>query len=348
MSSKKAPSTSPFSALLKGGRKRKGNLEDLISQFIIADYSKSTTQPVKTEEPEEDSLFAQLNQYKKVKKTPQKNNIKTEPETPSKISTQETHQNTIELEQDNSLPMFTPSDKNDDEPKKKNTRAKKESTAKSNNNSTQKPKNNGKTSAKKEPPKRVPSWRKNLPSKGLILSKKHRGDKSPDEMEEEEEGMPKEFMFDDNNEEDDGQHEDRLQSWLQPENMVDDKGRRPDEEDYNPGTLKIPEEEFNKFQTVQQSYWEWKSKYFDKVVAFKRWMCYFFYANDALLIHRLWDTKLSYYYGKVYTYISEKSLYDKIPILLDAGYQIVVLNPLRTEYRNNDILKFQLLDSKKR
>ena len=351
MSSKKAPSTSPFSALLKGGRKRKGNLEDLIHQFIIQDYSKSTiTRP--PQEPEEDSLLAQLNQYKKVKKTPQKNQVKTEAETLSKISTQEPPQSIIELEQDNNLPMFPPGyhDGAEEESKKKNTRTRKVSTSKS-NKSPQKSNNNhknGKVSAKKEPPKRVPRWKKSSVNKASVVSKESGNQKLSEKMEEEEEGMPKDFMFDDNNEEDDSQHEARLQFWLQPENIVDDKGRRPDEEDYNPGTLKIPEEEFNRFQTVQQKYWEWKTKYFDKVVAFKRWMCYFFYANDALLIHRLWDTKLSYYYGKVYTYVSEKALFEKAPSLLDAGYQMVILKQPEEYSRDPDIHKhtrevFQIL-----
>jgi len=58
--------------------------------------------------------------------------------------------------------------------------------------------------------------------------------------------------------------------WLKPENLKDAQGRPCDSQsDYDPSTIQIPEQDFNKFSPIFKQYWEIKSKNFDKIVFFK-------------------------------------------------------------------------------
>lgn len=51
--------------------------------------------------------------------------------------------------------------------------------------------------------------------------------------------------------------------------MRDKNQRSPEEENYDPTTLFIPDSEFKKMPKTIKQYWEIKSANFDKIVAFK-------------------------------------------------------------------------------
>lgn len=52
--------------------------------------------------------------------------------------------------------------------------------------------------------------------------------------------------------------------------LRDAEQRRPDDPNYDPTTLYVPEEEYNQMTPGMQRYWEIKSKNYDKIV-FYRW-----------------------------------------------------------------------------
>ena len=58
--------------------------------------------------------------------------------------------------------------------------------------------------------------------------------------------------------------------FTQSEYIRDAESRRPDDPNYDPSTLEIPEQDFKKMTPGMQRYWEIKSKNFDKIVLY-RW-----------------------------------------------------------------------------
>ena len=58
--------------------------------------------------------------------------------------------------------------------------------------------------------------------------------------------------------------------FTQPEFIRDGAGRRPEDKDYDPSTLEIPDMDFKYMTPGMQRYWEIKSKHYDKIVLY-RW-----------------------------------------------------------------------------
>ena len=80
-------------------------------------------------------------------------------------------------------------------------------------------------------------------------------------------------------------------SWLV--NERDAQGRSPDDPEYDPRTLYIPNNAWNKFTPFEKQYWEIKSKMWDCIVFFKKGKFFELYEKDAFLANNLFDLKLA-------------------------------------------------------
>ena len=118
--------------------------------------------------------------------------------------------------------------------------------------------------------------------------------------------------------------------WLLPENIKDKNGKRPNEEGYDPSTLYVPPEKLKKLSNFERRYWEIKSDYFDKILAFKFGHFYILYHNDALVGHRLLDLKLDIIANGVSGLIHESHLKRHVGKFLDSGYQIAVAEQIES------------------
>ncbi|KAJ8674769.1 hypothetical protein QAD02_010555 [Eretmocerus hayati] len=100
---------------------------------------------------------------------------------------------------------------------------------------------------------------------------------------------PPEAMATDDQDQD-GNKEARTDCWphlkydfLQPENIKDKDGRRPDDPDYDPKTLYVPEDFIQKQNPSMQQWWKLKSEHFDTVLFFKVGKFYEMYHMDAVI-----------------------------------------------------------------
>lgn len=84
--------------------------------------------------------------------------------------------------------------------------------------------------------------------------------------------------------------EDRY-SWLV--DIHDADGNTPDHPDYDPRTLHIPKDAWEKFSPFEKQYWEIKCKLYDTVVFFKKGKFYELYEDDATIGHQQFDLKLT-------------------------------------------------------
>lgn len=79
--------------------------------------------------------------------------------------------------------------------------------------------------------------------------------------------------------------------WLL--NIKDADGNSPDDPNYDPRTLHVPNSAWAKFTPFEKQYWEVKQKLWNTVVFFKKGKFYELYENDAEIAHRLFDLKLA-------------------------------------------------------
>ncbi|KAI8987059.1 muts domain V-domain-containing protein [Pilobolus umbonatus] len=80
-------------------------------------------------------------------------------------------------------------------------------------------------------------------------------------------------------------------SWLLHQKDAD--GNPIESPHYNPRTLYIPKEQWNKFTPFEKQYWEVKSKLWDTVVFFKKGKFYELYEKDADIGHSQFDLKMT-------------------------------------------------------
>jgi len=86
------------------------------------------------------------------------------------------------------------------------------------------------------------------------------------------------------------ENEERYQ-WLV--NIKDAEKRSPDDPNYDPRTLYIPQSAWSKFTAFEKQYWEIKSKMWNTVVFFKKGKFYELYENDAIIANTQFDLKIA-------------------------------------------------------
>ncbi|KAI8904067.1 muts domain V-domain-containing protein [Gorgonomyces haynaldii] len=84
-------------------------------------------------------------------------------------------------------------------------------------------------------------------------------------------------------------NEERYQ-WLL--NIKDAQMRSSDDPEYDPRTLHIPMQAWNKMTPFERQFWEIKSKHWDMVVFFKKGKFYELYEKDADIGHQIFDLKM--------------------------------------------------------
>ncbi|KAL6450940.1 LOW QUALITY PROTEIN: MSH6 DNA mismatch repair protein MSH6 [Candida maltosa Xu316] len=141
-------------------------------------------------------------------------------------------------------------------------------------------------SAIKKPKKTAPT--KPTPSKSSVLGKFNAGSTTPTSSStitrpKVKSATPPKKSFEKENEE-------RYQ-WLV--NIKDAEKRSPDDPDYDPRTLYIPQSAWSKFTAFEKQYWEIKSKMWNTVVFFKKGKFYELYENDAVIANTQFDLKIA-------------------------------------------------------
>lgn len=102
----------------------------------------------------------------------------------------------------------------------------------------------------------------------------------------------------------------------------DKNGIRRGEPNYDPSTLYISENAFNRLTPFEKQFWEIKKEHFDTVIMFKKGAFYELYEEDAELTSKLFDFKVSGRVNMKMTGFPEKSFDLWARRLLEAGYKI--------------------------
>ena len=126
-----------------------------------------------------------------------------------------------------------------------------------------------------------------------------------------------------------------LPEFAKEENVRDSNLRRPGDPDYDPSTLHIPQDQWEKLSPMFKQYWGTKAKYFDKLVALKFAQMHWFFYQDAFILKRILDVNVRVYPFMTMAEISHKKIEEAIPKILAAGYSIVFMDQLEPSKTNN-------------
>ncbi|TPX69650.1 hypothetical protein SpCBS45565_g02308 [Spizellomyces sp. 'palustris'] len=122
-------------------------------------------------------------------------------------------------------------------------------------------------------------------------------------------------------------NEDRY-SWLL--DIRDHEDRRPDDEDYDPRTLMIPDAAWKSFTPFEKQFWEIKSTHWDTVVFFKKGKFYELYERDADIGHQHFDLKLTDRVNMRMVGVPESSFDHWAAQFLAKGYKVAKVDQLET------------------
>ena len=113
-----------------------------------------------------------------------------------------------------------------------------------------------------------------------------------------------------------------IPSFIKKDYIRDANLRRPDDPDYDPSTVHIPEEEFEKLTPLMKQYWGVKSKYYDSVIFVRMWHWYWVFYHDITILNLLSNTHLKISNCMEGFYGTQKEKYIKL--FTDNDYKVVV------------------------
>jgi DNA mismatch repair protein MSH6 len=118
--------------------------------------------------------------------------------------------------------------------------------------------------------------------------------------------------------------------FTQPEYILDKQGRRPDEPNYDPTTIFIPEKDYKDMTPGMQRYWEIKSVNYDKIV-FYRWGEWFIlYFQDAAISSKILDLCIPPRQMQRMIGFHQSHLKENIEKLVNEGIKVAIAEQTET------------------
>lgn len=123
-----------------------------------------------------------------------------------------------------------------------------------------------------------------------------------------------------------------LPEFLRPENIRDKNNRCPDDPNYDPTTLFIPQNFMKKATPAMQQFWSFKQDNFDKVLLFKLGKFYEMFYDDAIVGNQVLDLKwMGNDPNKLHVGFPEKILEEKAAKLVQYGFKVAVVEQTEKE-----------------
>ncbi|KAL1923036.1 uncharacterized protein VTP21DRAFT_9412 [Calcarisporiella thermophila] len=117
-------------------------------------------------------------------------------------------------------------------------------------------------------------------------------------------------------------------SWLQ--DIRDANGNPPESPDYDPRSLYIPPQAWNKFTPFEKQFWEIKSTHWDTVVFFKKGKFFELYEKDADIGHQQFDLKLTDRVNMRMAGVPESSFDEWAAKFIAAGHKVAKVDQMET------------------
>lgn len=123
---------------------------------------------------------------------------------------------------------------------------------------------------------------------------------------------------------------DGLPLFLQKQNKRDASKKLMSDPEYDPTTLYVPPDELRNSTPAMLQYWTIKSENHDKVLFFKLGKFYEMFYEDAMVCQRVLDLNWMGGGKKYHVGFPEKALDKYVPILVNNGYRVAVVEQTET------------------
>lgn len=118
--------------------------------------------------------------------------------------------------------------------------------------------------------------------------------------------------------------------FTHPEYIRDGEGRRPDDPNYDPSSIEIPDQDYKKMTPGMQRYWEIKSKYYDKIV-FYRWGEWFIlYFQDSEVASKILDLCIPPRQMQKMIGFHQSHLEENLEKLVSLGHKVAIAEQTET------------------
>jgi DNA mismatch repair protein MSH6 len=142
-------------------------------------------------------------------------------------------------------------------------------------------------------------------------------------------------------EEIDGQ---KIPQFIRKEFIRDKNLRKPEDPEYDPSTVEIPKQVFEKLTPGMKRYWEIKKDHFDSVILWRKGDWYIVFYYDIQILNQVVDSnprtfhnEPGFYHNRVDEYIAK---------LIKAGFKVVRVEQTETHVMMQDRVKNQKVKSK--
>ncbi|HEY9818723.1 MAG TPA: hypothetical protein V6D20_23390, partial [Candidatus Obscuribacterales bacterium] len=123
-----------------------------------------------------------------------------------------------------------------------------------------------------------------------------------------------------------------FEASLTPANPQDVNGCSPDDKDFDPSNIRIPEAGFQQLTEAKKQYWSIKRKHFDKIIFYQQGDFFNIFEHDADLGHRLFGLQ---YNPKLRSVGVNRSHYDRwAQKFVAAGYKVMRIEQATTAVTN--------------
>jgi DNA mismatch repair protein MSH6 len=120
--------------------------------------------------------------------------------------------------------------------------------------------------------------------------------------------------------------ENGLPDFLKPENIKDINLKSPNDPNYDPTTLFIPDAYIKKATPSMQQYWSFKRDNFDKVLLFKLGKFYEMFYDDAIVGNQVLELRwMGNDPNKLHVGFPEKVLEERAAVLVQNGFKVAVI-----------------------
>lgn len=135
-------------------------------------------------------------------------------------------------------------------------------------------------------------------------------------------------------------------AFLKPDKIRDKEGRRPEDPDYNPRTLLVPEAFLRDQRPAQQQWWKIKSDYYDVILFFKTGKFYEIFHMDADIA--VAELNLIYMKDSIaHAGFPETAYWRYASTLVEKGYKVARIEQTETEAMKTERIKSQSKTSDK-
>ena len=124
------------------------------------------------------------------------------------------------------------------------------------------------------------------------------------------------------------QREAKLPYFIQKQYVRDKNLRRPGEDDYDPSTLDIPKQDFEKLSAAMQQYWAVKREHYDSILMYRFGEWYNVLYHDIEILNRL--TEYNNWTAHYMTGFHENRLAKYTEILVRNGHKVVIVEQTET------------------